>query len=126
MSLADDIKKELEKKEQRAKRKKTKWQILKQYEKEIKEMIKNEIPLRRQVELILKNGILDKLDYKEYYYILVKHFGYEQKRKKPRVFKPKKDVAAKSVKKVAQQTEPKKMIDPVSKLSEDVDLLSFQ
>ncbi len=124
MSLAEDIKKELEKKDEIRKKKKAKWQILKEYEKEIQEMIKNEIPLRKQVELILKNSILDKLDYKEYYYILVKHFGYQQKRKMPRVFKPqqKKDS---NIKKTSTQTKQRKMIDPVAKLSEDVDLLDI-
>jgi len=121
MALIDDIKKEI--KNSKEKRKKTKWQILKEYENEIKMMIENNIPLKKQIELILKNGILEKIDYKEYYNILVKYFNYDGKYKKQRIFKPQQPQQPHQPQQ--QKEKPKQIIDPVKKLSEDVDLLDL-
>ena len=120
MALIDDIQKEIQKTKE--KKKKTKWQILKEYENEIKIMIDNDVPLKKQIELILKNSILEKLDYKEYYNILVKHFNYNGKYKKQKIFKPQQTQNFT----VPQKAKPKKIIDPVEKLSKDIDLLDFQ
>jgi len=64
-----------------------KWEILKECcEDDINEMIKLGVPLRKQIEIILNAGVLEKLDLKEYHYILKKHFGYTGKKEKIRVF----------------------------------------
>lgn len=69
-------------------RQKRKWEILKEKcGDDIAEMIKNNIPIRTQVELILQAGIVEKLTLSEYYNMLKKHFGYEGgKKEKIRVF----------------------------------------
>ena len=79
------LSKELEK--LKSNKKPKKWEILKECcEDDIKEMIKLGVPLRKQIEIILKTGVLEKLNLKEYHYILKKHFGYTGRREKIRVF----------------------------------------
>ena len=69
-------------------RQKRKWEILKEKcGDDIAEMIKNNIPIRTQVELILQSGVVEKLTLSEYYNMLKKHFGYKGgKKEKIRVF----------------------------------------
>ena len=92
-----------------------KWQVLKGVETEINKMIEAKIPLTKQVELILKNGILEKLDLSEYRKILIKHFDYESREQKKS--RPKKNVNK------VENIERKKT--PSQLLSEDVDLRGF-
>jgi len=122
MALLDDIREIAEHK------KKTKWQILLEHKEEIELMIKEDIPIKKQVELILKNQILDNLDYSEYRKILVKHFGYKGKYKKQKVFEitKKEEQTTKQQQQPQQQKkiEPKRpsRADPVEQLSQDVDI----
>jgi len=67
------------------KRRVPKWSILKiEAGEEIEKMIKYGIPITKQIELILKYKIVDKLARKEYTDIIIKHFGYKPKSHKPR------------------------------------------
>ncbi len=60
-----------------------KWAILKEKaEKEILKMIESGISLEKQIDLLLKHGIVKKLERKEYTNILKKHFGYQGARRK--------------------------------------------
>lgn len=76
MSLKDDI---LNEKNQN---KTTKWQLLKNIEADIIDMLESNISIKKQVEIILKNkdeiGI-EKLDIAEYRKILIKYFNYRTK-----------------------------------------------
>ena len=84
MSLLDDINREIEKK------KIPKWNILKNIaEVEIKKMIDVGIPITRQIELLLKHNIVNKLERKEYTQIIKKHFGYKEKSRIQNNIKPK-------------------------------------
>jgi len=105
MSFLEDIKKEIENK------KPTKAELLLKFETEINLMMENNIPLTKQVELILKNKILEKIDMSEYKKIVKKHFNYKPKftRKNKIVAtpvtkpKPKSNSAAKSAKEILSQ-----------------------
>lgn len=79
MGLIEDI-------EEIEKSKMPKWKKIKEYEAEVRMMIEKGIPIKKQIELILKNQIVDKLYYKEYRDILVKHFGYTGRQRKQLVF----------------------------------------
>ena len=114
MGLEDKIK------EYRAKKKKTKAEILKKYEAEIKEMLELNIPLKKQIEFILEEGILQKLDIMEYIKILKKYFGYTGKYNKKN-----KNIVKNEVKKISNQNEKNIKNDPVEILSKDVDILDF-
>jgi hypothetical protein len=120
MALLDDI--EQYKKETKV----TKWRILKEYETEILEMIKLGISIKKQVELVLKNKILTKLDDKEYRNILVKHFGYTGVTKKQVIFEDKQEKTS-EIKKPHIQVKPvqTKRSSATDILSEDVDLMSM-
>ena len=106
-------------------KKPTKREILLGHEKEVLAMIDAGIPLTKQIDLIIKNGILDKIDYKQYRKILVDWFDYKGSptRSKNRVFESsekneeKKDPVSKKNK--------KRRRDPVAALEEDADLLDF-
>ena len=110
-------------------RKKHKWEILKEKcGDDIAEMIDNNISLRTQIELILESGVVNKLTLSEYYNILKKHFGYEGKKEKARVFEVsqkkeavKKDVTEKAVSndKVLSH----KRRDTKAELSKDINIL---
>ena len=117
MSLQDKIE------EYKKMRKITKAEKLKEYEKEIKEMIDLRVPLRKQIDFILEEGILEKLDIKEYRNILKNHFGYSGG-KKQRVFKEK-EYNQKAQKIQTKETQKNKNIDPVKELSKDVNILDF-
>ena len=119
----DDIEKEV--KTTKEEKPIPKWKILKEYEKEIQAMIDNDIPIRKQIELIQKNGILEKLYYSEYYNILLRHFDYKKKRKTQRVFKPKSKENKKKVRMDGNNSTTRRSIDPVAELSKDVDLLDL-
>ena len=114
MGLKDKIK------EYKAKKKKTKAEILKGYEDEIKEMLELNIPLKKQIEFILEEGILQKLDIMEYIKILKKYFGYVG-----RYDKKNKNIVKNEVKKTFQQAKKNLKNDPVEMLSKDVDILDF-
>ena len=112
MSLRDDIEMMI------AKKKKTKADILKEYKNEILQMINAKIPIKKQIELILKNRILEKLDAKEYRNILIKHFDYKVKsRSSQKIIEEKEET----------KTAGKKLINPATSakdiLSQDINLL---
>lgn len=117
MSLALDIEKEIQESA-------PKWAILKEEAGEdILKMIRYGIPLAKQIELILSNKIVDKLDRKEYHNILVKHFNYREnkqsKKEKKTVF-----VDPPIVEKNKPKPAPKNTGTAENKLSENVDLMS--
>ena len=117
MSLASDIEKEI-------KNSAPKWAILKEEAGEdIEKMIRYGIPLAKQIELILSNRIVDKLDRKEYHNILVKHFNY---REKEQLKKDNKTVFMDPP--VIEKIKPKPALKNTgtaeNKLSENVDLMS--
>ena len=121
MSLADDIK------EIKDNQKKTKWQILKEHENDIMEMIRLNLSIKKQVELILKNKILEKIDDAEYRNILIKHFGYKVKSR------TKKQTKQTTIEVVETKNEaPKKVATKINPgtsakniLSQDIDLLNI-
>jgi len=111
MGLMEDIEQEIKKS------KMPKWKILEtEVGNEVKKMIENMIPIDKQIELILKHKILEKLDRKEYTNIIKKHFGYVGRNQK-RVTRIKAVSAAKKVQSINKTIE--------EKLSEDVDLMSL-
>lgn len=64
-----------------------KWKILKKCcEDDIKKMIENDVPLRKQIEIILNANVLKKLELKEYYYMLKKYFNYTGRQNEVRAF----------------------------------------
>lgn len=107
-----------------------KWAILKEKaEKEILKMIEAGIPIEKQVELLLKYKIVEKLERKEYTGIIKKHFGYQGARRRKKeegkpVKKAYKKTAAPTAKKI-EEVQPvakeKKSIE--ERLSEDIDLM---
>ncbi len=112
--------------------KKKKWQILDECcSDDIKDMLAAEVPLRKQLEIILSAGVLDKLTLNEYYKILKNHFGYIGRQKKAKVFELKnEDVnlstdnkrlkgSAKSI----SQSQTQRRIDVKKELSKDINLL---
>ena len=76
MSLLDDIN------EQINTQKKTKAQKILEVKDEVNLMLKNKFSLKKQIELLLKNNIVNKLDLSEYRNILIKHFDYKNKQTK--------------------------------------------
>lgn len=129
MGMMDEIKREIEKNAV------PKWKILKdKIEREILEMVKNNIPITKQIELILKYGVVEKLERKEYTNILERHFGYVKKnsrgKNKTPKMKPTGSIKKEPVKKIPQ---PKAKIEkPAEKksvedrLSADIDLMDFK
>jgi hypothetical protein len=77
MSLREDILKELENK--KAKKQKKEDKILEVRE-DIELMLENEISLNKQIELLIKNQVIEKIDLKYYREILKKHFNYQPKK----------------------------------------------
>ena len=73
MSLRDDIEREV------SSRRETKADKLLKVKDDIEYMLKSKLTLQKQIELLLKNKIIDKLDMKEYRNILIKHFNYQPK-----------------------------------------------
>jgi len=111
MGLMEDIEKEIKKS------KMPKWKILEvEVGNEVKKMIENMIPIDKQIELILKHKVLEKLDRKEYTNIIKKHFGYTGRNQK-------KVTQIKTVAVVKKKQSENKTIE--EKLSEDVDLMSL-
>jgi len=111
MGLMEDIEEEI------VKTKVPKWRKLKETTgEEIRKMIDNNMPIEKQIELILKHKIVEKLDRKEYTNIIKKHFGYKGRNKK-QVQK----IETKTIYK--KEDINKKTIE--EKLSEDVDLMSI-
>jgi len=78
MSLLEDIEKEIKSKKGKEP---TKLEILKSVEDEIKLMIENKIAIKKQIELLIKNGIVDNIDVKYYRNVLIKHFGLKVKKR---------------------------------------------
>ena len=76
MSLKDDI--EILKKE----RKLTKSEKIAEYRDDILEMLALRTPLNKQIELLIKNQIVDKITITEYRRILEMDFGYEGRNRK--------------------------------------------
>ncbi|MCV6607023.1 MAG: hypothetical protein OIF32_02330 [Campylobacterales bacterium] len=111
MSLKNKIREESEKYS------KTKAEILKESEEEIIELMNSPIPLKRQLELI-EEELHVKMTQSEYRGILKKHFGYKGRYSKTPPTQPKQKAAATS-------SPAKKPKDPISALSEDVDLLAI-
>jgi len=105
MSLLDDIN------EQINTQKKTKAQKILEVKDEVNLMLKNKFSLKKQIELLLKNNIVNKLDLSEYRNILIKHFDYKtnkQKTTKTEIKteikqKPKSNSAAKTAKEILSQ-----------------------
>ena len=116
MGLMDDIEQEIKKS------KMPKWKILEvEVGEEVKKMIENMIPIDKQIELILKHKILEKLDRKEYTNIIKKHFGYIGRNQKKYVTKNTPVAVNKKV--AAKEENREKSIE--EKLSKDVDLMSL-
>ena len=105
MSLLDDIK------EQINAQKKTKAQKMLEVKDEIILMLENNISLKKQRELLLKNRIIEKITASEYRNILIKYFDYKtnkQKTTKTEIkteikSKPKSNSAAKTAKEILSQ-----------------------
>ena len=100
MSLLDDIN------EQINTQKKTKAQKILEVKDEVNLMLKNKISLRKQIELLLKNNIVNKLDLSEYRNILIRHFNYEvnkQKSTKKKPIQTQKPIKSQSVAKSAKE-----------------------
>lgn len=120
MSLMSDIEKEINSKNI------PKWRILKESAgEEIKKMIDAAIPITKQVDLLLKHGIVEKLDRKEYTKIITKHFGYlpnTKKRKKEKVDTTGVSYIHKREKETSRASTTQKKT-ATDKLSEDVDLM---
>lgn len=76
MSLKDDI--EILKKE----RKLTKSEKIAEHREDILEMLALKTPLNKQIELLIKNQIVDKITITEYRRILEMDFGYEGRNRK--------------------------------------------
>ena len=111
MGLMEDIEQEIKK------GKMPKWKILEnKVGKEVKKMIENMIPIDKQIELILKHKVLEKLDRKEYTNIIKRHFGYVGRNQK-------KSTQIKTVPVAKKVKSKNKTIE--EKLSEDVDLMSL-
>lgn len=72
MSLLTDIKEEIKN------RKPTKAEMLLNVGDEIFLMLPN-LSLKKQIELLIKNKIVEKISMSEYKKILIKHFGYKPK-----------------------------------------------
>lgn len=81
----------------------------------INKMIELKIPIKKQIDLILENQVVEKLFYAEYYNFLKKHFFKNEPKKtetkreenRPQTFEPS-----------------KKRLDPKTVLSQDFDLSS--
>ena len=105
MSLLEDIKAEI------STQKKTKAQKLLEIKNEIDLMLENNISLKKQRELLLKNRIIEKITASEYRNILIKHFGYKTNKQKTTKTetktetkpKPKSNSVAKSAKEILSQ-----------------------
>lgn len=114
----------------KTRKKVTKREILLRHEKEIRAMIDEGVPLTRQIDLIIQNGILEKIDYKQYRKILVDWFDYKGTPTRPtsRTFeikeKKREDRKPKTINPKKPKTE-KRRRDPVRALEEDADLLDF-
>ena len=76
MSLLNDINEQIQTQKQ------TKAQKILEVHEEVDLMLKNKISLRKQIELLLKNNIVNKLDLSEYRNILIKHFDYKTNKQK--------------------------------------------
>jgi len=113
MDLMDEIDEIIEGK------KETKKDVLKRVAgDEILKMIENGITIQKQVELLLKFGVVEKLDRAEYTRIITKHFWYVPKKNKSKI-KVKSSVEVKSInKKDDTQT-------VEDKLSQEVDLMAI-
>lgn len=115
MGLMEDIEVEIKKS------KMPKWRILKEtVGEEIEVMIESGMTIDKQIELIIKNKILDKLDRKEYTNIIKKHFGYQGRNQKKIVTSRSPVVTENIVIKKAEN----KGRNIEQKLSQDVDLMS--
>lgn len=79
MGLKEDI--EALKKEKKL----TKSTLLNEHRVDILEMINLKIPLATQIELLIKNKIVEKIDIKEYRNILIKDFGYMAKAREAKI-----------------------------------------
>ena len=99
-------------------KKKAKWEILKEHEDDIKEMIKIGMSIRKQIDLILENEILEKLNAKEYRDILIKHFDYKVKSRSVQKIEEKEDSKTKTI---ATKTNPATSAKDI--LSQDINLL---
>ncbi len=114
----------------KTRKKPTKREILLGQEKEVRAMIDAGIPLTKQIDFIIKNGILDKIDYKQYRKILVDWFDYKGSPTRPtsRTFeleeKKREEKKSKAPNQKKTKTE-KRRRDPVRALEEDADLLDF-
>ena len=112
----------------KTRKKPTKREILLHHEKEVRAMIEAGIPLTKQIDLIIKNGILDKIDYKQYRKILVDWFDYKgapaRTKNLVKIFEePKKEISKRETSKSPKIQ--KRRRDPVAALEEDADLLDF-
>ncbi len=110
MSLLDNIKAQIEEEQKEIKKEK----ILEVRE-EVEYMIKNKIPMTKQIKILQRNGVINSIDYKYYRQIIKKYFKTASQEK------------VKKVKKVCNNQEVKKAITPNKKsatamLSESVEL----
>ncbi|MDY0292564.1 MAG: hypothetical protein RBR02_09555 [Desulfuromonadaceae bacterium] len=122
MGLKEDI-------EQLKKDKKlTKSKILEEHRDDILEMINLKISLSTQIELLIKNNIIEKLDLKEYRNILINDFGYIAKSREKKEVKKQISISAASQKKEAIKVEksqpqpPKTQKSAKDILSEEINL----
>lgn len=118
MSLKDDIKTAIDS------QKKTKSKILNGVRTEILEMIEAGIPLNKQIELILKNNVVDKITITEYRRILELDFGYTGRNKKQKKVVETKNQFAPQQPQPTQLKPQNPAISAKSILSQNIDLFA--
>jgi len=82
MNLRADIDKYIE-----SSKRTTKADKLLEVKEDIEYMLDNKLSLSAQIEILLRNGVVDKLQLKEYRNILIKHFGYQPKSRQKQTIK---------------------------------------
>lgn len=106
----------------------TKSTLLNEHREDILEMINLKISLATQIELLIKNKIVEKIDIKEYRNILIKDFGYMSKARETKIIKsekPKVKIEEQKKEAVKVQPQPPRAIlkTPKEILCEDITLL---
>lgn len=119
MSLLDDI-------QTYEKTNKTKKQLLLEVKTEIQKMMDIQMPIKKQIELLIKNDIVKKLTISEYTNILKNYFGYKTKSNKKEDIQKVEPQKEFEVKKEVRKTKITPNKKPSDILSQDIDLMAFQ
>ena len=122
MSLIDDIKEEIENLKNKKIKKEDKILAVKD---EIILMLENNLSLTKQIELLIKNKIVDKIDLKYYREILKKNFNYQTYQTKKAVKKITFSTSTnhnKATQNVASTPPPTNQKSNIDVLSQDIDL----